>query len=132
MKKGLSNVIATVLIVLLALLGAILIWIYMRSSITESSERVEMQEKCYALETELQSCEYGKLDPSIYFVSGLVKHKQGDPTNIRVAFYAEDGSSVIRDMQPIEILETKKILPPHKNDRTPSLCNCFSNSLQSR
>jgi hypothetical protein len=79
-----------------------------------------MQEKCYALETELQSCEYGELDyPPTYFVSGLVKHKQGDPTDIRVAFYAEDGTSVIRDMTPIEILETKKILPPTKMTKTP-------------
>jgi hypothetical protein len=119
-KRGLSNIIATVLIILLALLGAILVWVYIRSSITESSERVEMQEKCYTLDTELESCEYGgtKLD-DYYFVSGLVKHKQGDPTNIRVAFYAEDGTSVTRDMQPIEILESKKILPPTAMKKLP-------------
>lgn len=103
--------IATVLIIFLVLLGIILVWVYFNSSITQSSERIEMQERCYALDTELQSCEYGKLQ-DIIFVSGLVKHKRGSPTNIRLAFYAEDGSSVIRDLQPIEVLESKKILPP--------------------
>ena len=117
-KRGLSNVIATILIVLLVLLGIILVWVYLHSSITQSSERVEMQERCYALDTELQSCEYAGLQ-NYYFVSGLVKHKRGDPTDIRLAFYMEDGSSVVRDLQPIEILEAKKILPPTKLTSVP-------------
>lgn len=119
-RRGLSNVLVTVLIVLIAIIAAILVWIYIKSSIIESSQQVEMQQKCYVVDSELQSCDYSshKLN-DYYFVSGLVKHNEGNPTDIRVAFYAQDGSSVTRDMQPVEILESKKILPPTRMPNPP-------------
>ena len=114
-KRGLSNVVATVFIILMTIIAALLIWFYVRSSITESSERVQMQEKCYVIETELQSCDYGgplqTLSGNIFLVTGFVKLKQGDSTEIRVAYYSEDGTSAIQNLKPINILETKKIVP---------------------
>jgi hypothetical protein len=110
-KRGLSSTIATVLIVLMAILGAVIVWAYIRSSVTDSSERVEMQEKCYTITTELQDCIYDGLS-SYWFATGLVKLSQGESTELRVAFYSENGTSVIKNLEPINVLETKKILPP--------------------
>jgi len=119
-KRGLSSTIATVLIVLMAIILAVMVWAYIRSSVTDSSERVEMQEKCFAINTELQSCEYGGPVNGFYFATGLVKLIKGESTDLRVAFYAEDGTAIIKNLEPINVLETKKILPPTKINAEPS------------
>jgi hypothetical protein len=110
-KRGLSNTIAITLIVLMAIAAAIIIWAYVRSTVTESSERVYLQEKCFTTTTEMLNCEYGGLQ-EIWFATGLVKLKEGDSTKIKVTFYTEDGKSTQKDLAPISILETRKILPP--------------------
>lgn len=120
-KRGLSQVVAVVLVIVVALLAAILIWGYMRSTVTESSERVYMQEQCFAISTEMLNCEYaGPLgNDQIWFATGLVKLKQGESSRMEVTFITEDGRAVSQQLEPIEILETKKILPPTKLPERP-------------
>lgn len=119
-KRGLSSVLATVLITLLAILAIILVWIYLSSTITESSQRAELQERCFARSAELLDCEYGGpinaggTNPYYSFVTGLVKLNTGDSSQIRVVFYSTDGKSQSKDLEPINVLETKKVLPPTK------------------
>jgi hypothetical protein len=51
-KKGLSNIIATVLIVLLALAAIAIIWGFLRTPLERSGESVDLQTECFTVEVE--------------------------------------------------------------------------------
>lgn len=110
-RKGLSNVIVVVLLVLLVLVAAIFIWIYVSSSVTKASQNIVLQEKCYATDVDLLDCEYGSLG-STHFVTGLVRLQDGDTSDIKVTFVTNDGRSFVHELEPINVLQTKKLLPP--------------------
>lgn len=55
-KKGLSNVIATVLIILLALAAVVIIWTFIRASIQQTGESSDLLNRCLNSEVEVVSC----------------------------------------------------------------------------
>jgi len=58
-KKGLSNVIATVLIILLALAAVVIIWTFIRASIQQTGESSDLANRCLNSEVVPVSCNAG-------------------------------------------------------------------------
>ena len=123
-KRGLSQILTTVLIILLTLIAIAIIWAYTRSTAIDASEKVYMQGQCFSVSAEMLNCEYGGFSgpPKIWFVTGLVELKEGETTEIRVTFVTEDGKAFTKELQPMSIFQTTKILPATQieNDGPPS------------
>lgn len=77
-KKGLSNVIATVLIVLLTLAAVAIVWSFVQPSIQDTGTNLDVTTKCLNSEAVVTSC-----DTSTSKVK--VQYKRGDDV---VGFYA--------------------------------------------
>jgi hypothetical protein len=58
-KKGLSNIIATVLIVLLALAAIAIIWGFLRKPLETTGESIDLASKCFLVEVEPTGCQTG-------------------------------------------------------------------------
>lgn len=67
-KKGLSNIIATVLIILLALAAIVIVWQFIKPVITTTSEQTSLQTKCLQVEAVPVKCATGTgIDAGITF-----------------------------------------------------------------
>jgi|SRR3989344_822831 len=55
-RRGLSDVITTVLIILLVLAAVVLIWTFIRRPITQGGESIELQSECFKVELEPTGC----------------------------------------------------------------------------
>ncbi len=55
-KKGLSDVVATVLIILLALAAVVIVWSFVSPSLRNSGTQIDVQSKCLATELKPTSC----------------------------------------------------------------------------
>ncbi len=92
-KRGISQVVTTLLFVLIALGAVLLVWTLVRGTITTSSDQIKVDEACLKLELEVVSC---SLD-----VAGnpTVTYKRGnkDPgltvADVRLVFTDANGES---------------------------------------
>ncbi|MFH1425486.1 MAG: archaellin/type IV pilin N-terminal domain-containing protein [archaeon] len=62
-KRGLSNVVATVLIVLLALAAVMIVWSFIKPTIEDAGTTVNLRQKCINAEVRPVECTVG--DPSV-------------------------------------------------------------------
>lgn len=58
-NKGLSNLVATVLIVLLALAAVAIVWGFVRPAIDDAGSQINLQTSCNYVEVQPVSCTYG-------------------------------------------------------------------------
>src|SRR3989344_3667832 len=56
-RKGLSDVVATVLIILLALAAIAIVWAFVNPSISNTATVTELQSRCFTTELKVNSCD---------------------------------------------------------------------------
>ena len=58
LKRGISDVVTTVLIILLALASVVIMWTFLRGEIQKGSEEIAGASECLGLELKAKSCTY--------------------------------------------------------------------------
>ncbi len=69
-KRGLSDVVATVLIVLLALAAVTIVWRFIGPSLQGAGEQIEEQSQCSQTEVQLKGCTISSAKPITKIVAG--------------------------------------------------------------
>ena len=105
-KRGLSNLIATVLIVLLALAAVAIIWGFLRPTIEGTGPQIDLGIKCVEVEVEPTAC---VSDSASNEVNVTVKLKAGTASDIIAAVDFDDGSSASVQETAPSILSTTRI-----------------------
>jgi FlaG/FlaF family flagellin (archaellin) len=105
-KRGLSDVVTTVLIVLLTIVAIAILWSFLQPMFTNSGKQVQTQQECLALSLEVTNC-----DSVATYSNVTVKRNPGVATlkEVKLIFERSDGSTqVVTDSTnlPLE-LETK-------------------------
>ncbi len=105
-RKGLSDVVTNVLIILLVVVAVGMLWAFVSPMFTRSGEKISQQQACLSMSLEVTKCALGATDATVG-----VKRSAGVVTlkEIKIIFQKADGStqveSVVADL-PGE-LETK-------------------------
>ena len=104
--RGLSDVVATVLIVLLALAAVAIIWSFIRPALERSGTAVQTQSACLEVEVKATSCDIkasGAVPPVITFdtVVQLVKAPGSGVTNIEAISIVTDKDGLTSRLGPI-------------------------------
>lgn len=91
-KRGLSDVISTVLIILLVLSAVVIVWVFVRQAIQNSGERINAD--CLTTEVEPVSC----TNASASGANVIYKYARGDVaiTGVKLIFVASDGSTEVK------------------------------------
>ena len=110
-KVGLSQVVTTLLFVLLALGAVLLVWTLVKSQITAGGTQIEFTSACLNLELEPVTCTY---DSGTNTAAVTLKRGNKDPgmtlSSIKLIFELFDGTGVAPDASSTSIpgiLETK-------------------------
>ena len=88
-KKALSNVITTVLILLLALAASVIAWQFVRPILTSPSQTILLQQECLAAEVTPVSCNY--VDTAAQAIA-IVKQTRGKIAGIAAVLEFSDGT----------------------------------------
>lgn len=133
---------AMVLLILLAIAAVILIWFFLRRTVVESSEQVELERLCVLTYAEPIDCEYveyvryNPLDPDTpgrYITRTLMQQTQGLSTNLILAFKLEDDSIQTRPLGVLPILQRKlKIVDLPRKPETATVVPIVFNEDRSR
>jgi len=104
-RKGLSNIIATVLIVLLALAAVAIVWSVFSNILGESSSEAVLRNLCIQSEAKPTSCVYtnDKVNVSVQLTRGDSVEK------IIGVVTLDDGTTISGEVPNPEVLETKTI-----------------------
>ena len=101
-KKGISDVVTTVLIVLLSLVAIAVVWSFLSPLITRSGTQIAQTEACLSASLEVSGC---KITDTTYNVN--VKRNAGaaNIASIKLIFGKEDGSTIVntQDSAPEEL-----------------------------
>ncbi|MBU0906538.1 MAG: hypothetical protein KKD18_02305 [Nanoarchaeota archaeon] len=109
-KKGLSNIVATVLIVLLALAAVAIVWGFLRPMFTGVGNEVDLRSLCFDTEVQPLTCTYsnnpavaGEIDTT---ANGRLK--TGDVYALRFIVNSKSGKTIASgdQMQPIVALNS--------------------------
>jgi len=93
-KKGLSTIVATLLIILLTLVAVGIIWVVIRGVVRDSTDQVDIDSKCLAASVEATRVVLDTTpDPDEYLVT--ITRTGGDDAlgGVKLVFTASDGSS---------------------------------------
>ena len=100
-KKGLSDVVATVLIILLALAAVVIVWSFVSPSLRSSGTQINVQTKCLAMELKPTNC---KLSTTPLTTSVTYQLAGGEkPNKIRFLFEGAGGTT---DISAIDVTGT--------------------------
>jgi len=105
-KKGISDVVTTVLIVLLSLVAVAIVWSFLSPLITKSGTQISQTQACLSASLEVVGCKLAAAGTTNYNVT---VHNAGstDLTIINLIFAKGDGSTkAINDTTPLKKLET--------------------------
>jgi len=100
-KKGLSDVVTTVLIILLAVAAVASIWLLIKPLISDAGNTVQKSSACYGNSVEFVSCTYtlnSTTEQYVSYYSFLAKVSQADKgqvksiNNVTIAILRADGS----------------------------------------
>ena len=96
-KRGLSNIVATVLIVLLSLVAVSVVWIFLSPVFEESSLKARADSLCVDTEVKPMKCEYINSDGSFNLTSAVLKHNSGEVKKMKAVLIYEDGETKIAE-----------------------------------
>ncbi len=105
-NRGLSNIVATVLIVLLALAAVAIIWTFISGMIDDGSRSASLQNKCFATEIKPVSCQLtgledanndGEIDAAITDATIVVQNMRGEATGYSVVLTDGSGLTYVSD-----------------------------------
>jgi len=102
-QKGLSAIVATLIIILLVLVAVGIIWVVVRSIVQEGAERIELGR--FTLDLEIKSVQIGDDDVTVI----VVKRNPGEGNFIGMNFIFSDGTNteIIRENTTLEETEEK-------------------------
>jgi hypothetical protein len=97
-KKGISDVVTTVLIVLLSLVAVAIVWSFLSPLITKSGTQIAQTQACLSASLEVSGCNLDTAD-TIWNYSVTVKRNAGTAniTSIKLIFGKTDGSTVVKE-----------------------------------
>jgi len=95
-NKALSNIVATVLIVLLALAAVAIIWSFIKPTLEDAGEEIETQNACLQTQVEIMSCTYTTADPKTATVTA--RHVSGDIASITAVLSNAEGLATTETM----------------------------------
>ena len=105
-KRGLSNLVATVLIVLLALAAVALVWGFLKPAFEKTGSQIDLRTQCMNVEVQPIKCEY-VTGASIATVT--VKVTQGQPSEVYAAVEFDDRTSNGTRVTAPAVLATKDV-----------------------
>lgn len=92
-KRGVQNILASVLLVLLAIIAIALIWAAIQTTLTRSATDVTLSQECLSVQFIAKSCTYAQLPPTVdddgnpvpqVNVRGYIQQTTGNPTAVQV------------------------------------------------
>ena len=106
-KRGLSAIVATLIIILLVLVAVGIIWVVVRNVVQGGSEQVELSTKCIAVDLRAVSVTGVVGEDGNYSVS-LKRNAGGEAiAGIKVSLFNETDNSGVLDFSAIPELETQ-------------------------
>lgn len=92
-KRGLSDVVTTVLIILLVLAAVAIIWGYLRGSLVQSGQQISGATSCLGLDLKVKSCKVAAGSATVVYERGS---GSGDAnlTKVTVLIIKADGTTV--------------------------------------
>jgi flagellin-like protein len=118
-KKGLSNIVATVLIVLLVLAAVVLVWNVIRPAIEGTGESIDIKSACLLIDLKPTKCTLaGGASPATITYQIL----QGNPTKVVGIIETDDGNVAtnIDATPPANVLETASFPVPFTGTGNPT------------
>ena len=108
-KKGLSEVVTTLLFVLLALGAVLMVWFLVRGLISGGVGAVNVQKSCLDLELEVTSCTLSATDATVSVKRGNQETAEGVTLDgVNFVFEQTDGTAEsVKKLFTINALETK-------------------------
>ncbi len=100
-KRGLSDIIATVLIVLLALASVAIVWGFVSPTIRNAGENVDISSRC--LETEFRVTQCNIVGSGPYQVTSTVQLIKGSAEKARVSYENQNGEIVTTEIANADI-----------------------------
>jgi hypothetical protein len=110
-KKGLSAIVATLLIILLTLIAVGIIWVVIRNVVESGAEQISVNTKCVAVS--LEAVSVNETPAGVYAVT-LRRGSGGenDLGGVKVNIFNATGSSGIMDFGTINKAETEIVTLP--------------------
>ena len=108
-SRGISNIIATLIMIVLVLIAIGIIWVSVSNPIESGTEQIEIGSKCLELKIYLTKLECGGADNDVCNVT-ITRDSGGDEiAGIKLVFTNDDGetSTVVDVLGNMAILETK-------------------------
>jgi len=102
-KKGLSDVVTTVLIILLALAAVIIIWSFVRPAIQTAGKGVTTGTECFKTDIEVISCDEG--DNKI-----VVKNNGQKAEKVKVVYTTSAGVATTEDIPSLASFNQQNVL----------------------
>lgn len=122
-KKGLSDIVATVLIVLLALAAVAIVWGFLRPMFDSVASSTDLKSKCLGVEVQPVLCTYTpKAESSgafagTFLVTAKGINKAGEASILRGALNLKSGATYsTHDVTPADLLNTQTFLFGANND----------------
>ena len=88
-RKGMSTVIATLIIILLVFVAAAILWVVIRNLVTGGSSQLDLTSKC--LDTEVVPTKINLTSPGVYQVTVLRNSGDDEIGGIKIIFTSESG-----------------------------------------
>ena len=133
-KRGLSDIVATVLLVLLALAAIAIVWVFIQSTLNQTNTSIELNQKCLEVEVKPLRCQYLSSSPNLPVVR--IQVTKGEPSQVVTILENTVGETFVRSETAPATLGTKDIIYPDANYGTPSkarvaarVSNAQSNTL---
>jgi hypothetical protein len=114
-KRGLSDIVATVLIVLLALAAVALIWGFLKPAFEDTGSQIDLRTKCLSVEVEPTQCIF----EDNYRAMVTVKMASGEAAKVYAVIQYDDNSanSSMQDAPPLLATTNIVIMPPAANSK---------------
>lgn len=104
-KKGISDVVTTVLIVLLTIVAIAILWSFLQPMFTKSGTKIQQAEACLSINMEIPSCAVSATNANV-----TVRRNAGaaNVKEIRLIFEKADGSTKVLNQSDVPSeLETR-------------------------
>ena len=108
-KRGLSNVVATVLIVLLALAAVAIVWAFIQPLLIQSGVSATLQQKCFEVSVEAVKCTNLTTQKEPYSAVITAQLVRGNAFELLASVEAQDGQAFTNSSTAPNILGTVKI-----------------------
>jgi hypothetical protein len=100
-KKGLSDIVATVLIVLLALAAVAIVWGFLRPMFNTAAQETDLRSKCFSVDIQPDSCRYTNLTieitPGVWIsnlsLTAVARNMGGEAAFMNGVVNKKDGST---------------------------------------